>query len=303
MKIHFTKPMLLFSFFLIMSCGNQPQPSEQPTDTSSVQDTSVQIVVVPPAIPPADLNPDGIGGLYVGSFDAIEYKTNKRPSYSNRITISIDSVVAGNLYGHSIVAGNMRAFTGAAQETGKVYSVTGQEPGDDQYDGSFEFKIYPDLDSIEGTWTANNKKLAVTKRKYALSKREFKYDASLELPDYMPGNALYSEKNMPEDEYGEYEALTDDVLKINASKNLLKKADVENMHKGDLEVIRNAMYARHGYSFKNRKMRYVFDNVVDWYIPLNTDVRDMLTEVERKNEDLLKRYENHATKYYDSFGR
>ena len=296
-----TKPLLVLSLGFAMSCGN-PQSGETPADTTA-QDSIAQAVTESPTAPTADKNPDGIGGLYVGSFDAVEYNEKKKPSYNNKITVSIDSVLAGTLYGHSIVAGNMRPFTGAAKQEGKVYTVTVKEPGDDQYDGSFEFKIYSDLDSINGTWTANKKSLAVTKRQFALSKREFKYDPNLELPDYLPRNELYSEKNMPEEEYGNYEAMTDDVLKVNASKVLLKKSDVENMHKGDLEVIRNAIYARHGYSFKNRRMRYVFDSSVDWYIPLYTDVRDKLTEVERKNADLLKRYEAHAAKYYDAYGR
>ena len=92
-------------------------------------------------------------------------------------------------------------------------------------------------------------------------------------------------------------------MQASAPRALRGRSAMSNMHKGDLEVIRNAIYARHGYFFKNRKMRYLFDYAVDWYIPLYTDVRGMLTEVERKNVDLLKRYENHASKYYDSFGR
>jgi hypothetical protein len=74
------------------------------------------------------------------------------------------------------------------------------------------------------------------------------------------------------------------------------------MYKGDLEIIRNAIYARHGYSFKNRKMRYVFDQI-DWYNPVHVDIRSDLTDLEKKNIDLLKRYEGHAVTYYDSFGR
>jgi pyridoxine 5'-phosphate synthase PdxJ len=75
------------------------------------------------------------------------------------------------------------------------------------------------------------------------------------------------------------------------------------MFKGDLEVLRNSIYARHGYSFRNRKMRYIFDNYTEWYMPVSLNVEKELTEIEKKNIDLLKRYENHAAKYYDEFGR
>ena len=59
----------------------------------------------------------------------------------------------------------------------------------------------------------------------------------------------------------------------------LKGKDVENMYKADLEVMRNAIYARHRYSFKNLRMRLLFDNYVDWYMPVSTDVSSVLTEL------------------------
>ena len=98
------------------------------------------------------------------------------------------------------------------------------------------------------------------------------------------------------------EAFTADAAKFNASTTPLRSQDVENMYKRDLELMRNAIYARHGYSFQNREMRYFFDQV-DWYIPVSTNVTGQLTDLERKNIELLKRYENHAATYYDSFGR
>jgi len=67
--------------------------------------------------------------------------------------------------------------------------------------------------------------------------------------------------------------------------------------------MRNSIYARHGYSFKTRRVRYVFDNYIDWYMPVSLDIRDKLTEVELKNIELIKRYEQYADKHYDTFGR
>ena len=128
----------------------------------------------------------------------------------------------------------------------------------------------------------------------------------------MPENGLQgvdlyaTTKEPPKESNGDLptaEFLTEDASKFNASKTVLRNKDVENMHKGDLEVTRNAIYARHGYSFKNRRTRYVFDRYVDWYMPVSTNVTQELTELEKKNIDLLKRYEQHAERYYDSFGR
>ena len=75
------------------------------------------------------------------------------------------------------------------------------------------------------------------------------------------------------------------------------------MYQGDLEVMRNSIYARHGYSFRNRRMRFLFDQLVDWYMPVSVNITGELTDLEKKNIDLLKRYEAHAEKYYDVFGR
>ena len=93
------------------------------------------------------------------------------------------------------------------------------------------------------------------------------------------------------------------IAKLNASTDILSNQDIENLNKGELEILRNMIYARHGYSFKNRKMRYFFDSWIDWYIPVSTDIRAKLTDLEKKNIDLIKRYEQHAERYYDYFGR
>jgi hypothetical protein len=97
--------------------------------------------------------------------------------------------------------------------------------------------------------------------------------------------------------------VTADVLMVNASTDELEEKDIENMYQGDLEVIRNTIYARHGYSFRNRRMRYLFDNFVKWYMPVSVDVRHKLTAIEKQNIELIKRYEKHADKYYDEFSR
>ena len=83
---------------------------------------------------------------------------------------------------------------------------------------------------------------------------------------------------------------------------MLKKADVENLKKGDLTIIRNTIYARHGYSFKNRPLRVFFD-AQPWYIPVHTDITTDFTDIEIKNIELLMSFEENAAEYYDSFGR
>ncbi len=67
-------------------------------------------------------------------------------------------------------------------------------------------------------------------------------------------------------------------------------------------MIRNEIYARHGYSFRNFKIRRIFD-AKDWYIPMSIDIRDQLTEMEAYNIDLLYNYEEYYEEYYDEYGR
>lgn len=237
-------------------------------------------------------------GYYVGMFGAKEYDHTKNYTGANKINISIDAISGGKIQGHSVVAGNNRPFSGTIEEENGEFHVIASEPGDDKYDGTFTFTVEPDGD-LRGTWEANDKNLPVTVREYDLEKTEYTYNPEAMTLESVGYTELYNTYNKALD-MEEY--LTEDVQRFNASTELLKKEDIENMYKGDLEVIRNSIYARHGYSFKNRKMRYVF-NYVDWYIPLSTDIRSKLTDLEKKNIDLLKRYEQHAEKYYDSFGR
>jgi hypothetical protein len=268
-------------------------------------------------------------GFYVGSFVAIEYKEDKKPSYSNKINISLDSVQEDKqiLFGHSVVAGNIRPFIGKYKFQLDPYMLTTtvREPGNDKYDGVFEILCYyvkqknNNRIKLSGNWKSYDKKLSVTERKFDLDYKNFWYNPNQELfedidgPIYGAihnnnGDVNYEDKDFDDndDEFDagrSHESYSDDIIKFNASNRKLNYSDIENFNKGDLEITRNSIYARHGYSFKNRKMRYFFDEYVDWYIPVTTDVRNQLTQLEKDNIKLLKRYEKHAEKYYDYFGR
>ena len=74
------------------------------------------------------------------------------------------------------------------------------------------------------------------------------------------------------------------------------------MLEDELEVMRNEIYARHGYSFKDKEMRTRFDST-SWYIPMGVDIREQLTDIEVQNIDLIYRYEEYYAENYDSYGR
>jgi YARHG domain len=202
-------------------------------------------------------------GYYVGMFG------------KNKINMVIDEITETTIKGRSIVAGNDRPFSGtvAKEPSGILYKITAKEPGDDTFDGAFDLRLMTatkeDGIKLAGTWTANNKKYG--KKEFSLQKQLFKYDTK---------NGMFP---------------------FTSERELTEK-DVENRDKYELGIMRNEMYARHGYCFKNKEMRKYFDEQA-WYMPMNVDIRTELSPAETKNEELLKRYEKYAADYYDEFGR
>ena len=286
-----------FLCLLCWSCGQQ-KPAEKSTGLSTEPGVDTSTPAAPGrATSPVSQHP--VAGAYVGYFAAKTYDSNKNISYSNKITVFLDSVAGNQLFGHSVVAGNERPFSGTLRQEAGAYAADVREPGDDPYDGQFSLLINPRDSTVKGSWKAY-KKLGVTEREYELKRTVIRYDPNLDFPEQAQWADLY---DTYDEKVGKAELITDQVTRFNASTRLLKKEELENLYKADLEVIRNTIYARHGYSFKNRRMRYLFDALVDWYVPATTDIRNQLTELEKKNIDLLKRYEQHAERYYDDFGR
>lgn len=228
----------------------------------------------------------------------------------NKINISIKKIVKDSVFGESIVAGNKRSLKGTVSFDDKRMLFVLSEPGDNKYDGIFEFGISGD--SLFGVWTAFNKKIKVTERKYSLTKKEFVYNSKLMLPDSLEYVDYVGAKT--DTTYDEYEGVTDTLMEavfrmasdqifiINASEQKLTEKQLKNLKKIDLEILRNTIYARHGYTFKKKSYRQFFD-YVGWYIPQSTDVEKELTQLEKENIALLKRFEKYAEDNYDSFGR
>ena len=75
-----------------------------------------------------------------------------------------------------------------------------------------------------------------------------------------------------------------------ASQRLLTDEDVRFLSQYNLRVMRNEIYARHGFIFQNTEMKNYF-STQPWYSPLYNDVNSMLTVIEKKNVDIIKKYE------------
>ena len=209
--------------------------------------------------PAAESGLEPMLGSYVGDFGP------------NMININLYRMESGQAEGYSICAGNFRKITGnyAALDGGK-YKFDMEEPGDDQYDGRFEFTLNPATQEVTGKWTPFKDK-GNSPKKYTLAKREFKYD---------PTKGKYPE----------------------ASQRELNEEELSNLSEEELSEMRNEIYARHGYSFKNKDWRYHFEEL-SWYMPMGIDIRHKLTDVEVENIEKIYRYESYFEEYYDSYGR
>lgn len=187
----------------------------------------------------------------------------------HKITVSIEKIIGRSLTGYSIVTGNERAFSGPWQTVPEGIAFIAKEPGDHPEDGFFTLTFNSKAKTLSGRWDANDKKKPSVD--LVLNHRVFRYNAKV----------------------GEYPQ---------ASQRLLKESDVENMRPEELRIMRNEIYARHGYNFQLEDMQTHFANV-EWYMPVVLDVKDKLTALETKNAALIKRYENYGAAYYDRFGR
>lgn len=241
--------LCLLFIIVLNSCNNS---SSNTADKNTDKENTATANPVTAAI--------NILGSYVGNFG------------DNKITLLITRATADSVSGRSIVGGNDRPFTGIIKFTNGVYTINAKEPGDDKYDGSFDFTIdtkQPDV--VTGSWKPNTPTATLKEKTYSLQRREFRY-----LQDV-----------------GDYPQ---------ASKRLLKEEDVENLMKPELELMRNEIFARHGYCFQKKMLRQQFENK-DWYIPNTVDIKKDLTDTEKKNIALIKKYEKYAEEYGDDFGR
>ena len=240
----------------------------QHSAASVVKDSTVAHTLVAPEA--------SVTGTWCGMFEPVggrklfdKVAGDSIPVPSNKITLFIDQMEDGAIFGYSVCAGNDRPFRGTYTEDGDKITALLKEPGDNKYDGVFDVVISKKPLSLTGKWTPYHKEQG--DRHYALARKNFTY----------------------QDKAGQY---------TESSVKLLVADDVNNLYKDELRLMRNEIYARHGYSFKLRDMRELFDNQ-DWYMPVSTDVRKKLTAIELKNEKLIKQYEKYAETNYDDYGR
>jgi hypothetical protein len=249
-----------------------------------------------------------VGNFIVSENDSLVDETEY--VLSNKLNLIIKKIENNKVFGQSIVAGNSRPLVGNFIVNNGEIRITLNEPGDKKDDGRFVFTIRGR--SLEGKWFVANKKFPIWEREYTLTKQPFKYNPKLMLPEegeYVDwySNRVDSTKEVVdgvEQTYYDatYRSASDIITKLNASTTLLNESDLKNLKKLELEIIRNTIFARHGYTFKKKSFRQFFDPI-DWYIPVTDNVSNKLTLLEKKNILLLNRFQKYAEDNYDSFGR
>ncbi len=77
-----------------------------------------------------------------------------------------------------------------------------------------------------------------------------------------------------------------------ASTKYLTDTDLKNMSKHDLKIMRNEIFARHGYIFKKNGLMDNYFSQQEWYKPKYKNVDKKLTQIEKTNIELIIKYEN-----------
>ncbi|RYD80840.1 MAG: YARHG domain-containing protein [Sphingobacteriales bacterium] len=271
-------------------------------------DSTISAAAIMPAEKFTDLYGNWVGDNEVTDADFEKFKGQT----VSKLNIVIKQITDSGVVAQSVTNGNNRLMHGSVTQSGNKYVFVMDEPGDDKYDGRFEFSI--EGDTLSGNWKPYDTKLATKKSEYRLTKKPFAYNANLMLPsewDYIDYANYKEKKETYKDEQTGvvdtfvnqfYRSASDKVYSINSSKQKLVEKDLKNLRKLDLQILRNTIFARHGYTFKSRAIRQFFDQV-EWYIPVSDNIEAALTQLEKDNIALLSRFEKYAEDNYDTFGR
>ncbi|TDL99094.1 MAG: serine/threonine protein kinase [Flavobacteriaceae bacterium] len=317
-----TQNLFAIAFFALLfsSCKNQ---GTKKVEESKIEESKIEnsvndaLAVEKDSVVIQEIHKEYYG-LYSGEFSGKymeQYADSPDESYvswdTKRLTIKINRITTDSVYGQSIVNGNQRPFRGVFNESKKSFVL--DEPGDDKTDGRFELKLISD--SLNGSWNAYKKSAVKAPNKtLKLVKKEFVYNPNFMIDEYTDLVDWESEKVITQKETntetGETETYnvsvnrspSEAVFELNASKQKLTEKDLKNLRKLDLEIIKNSVYARHGYSFKKPTFRYFFEQT-NWYIPVSDNVEAEITPMEKENILLLSRFIKYAEDKYDYFGR
>lgn len=249
-------------------------------------------------------------GPWAGNFMTATLQDDEEYPYEKRMHLIIQRIASGEVSGFITISGEKRAFKSVFSEKGPDarFAIEPREgkPGD----GRFVF--HSTAGRLSGEWQSAYPHTKFKPEAFELKHKEFKYDAgnmldrSFYFDTFNPrqDTMRYQGEDGKEEFYIDetYRTASNAAFTINASKRLLTDEELKNLKKLDMEIIRNTIYARHGYRFSKSAMIGLFEKE-DWYVPASDNVEGELTSVEKKNIRSLKTFEQYATDNYESFGR
>lgn len=313
----------MFLFFAavsaVIACTNLFGNKTQPTAEVMIEARQAMKLEAPkPIAVTPQLNitsKEDLIGYWVGtglSMDTTATSAEMNEFNYEKINFSIDSIQGDLVFGHTVWLGKSRAFKGNMQNEGGFYMMSVNQEGDDKWVGTFIANIAQSDSVMNIVWEPQNTKidqsidLSLTKSLFAYSP-EYSLEDGGQFIDYQKSKQVtetYTDEDGQKHEYVDdsYFTTTDEVFKHNPSKQLLTKEQVENMTKADIFILRNSIYARHGFAFHLPPLRDYF-GYMGWYVPVRTSIEHELSDTEIKNIELLLRYEEHAKEFYDVFGR
>ena len=300
------KKLVIFGVLLsLFSCKKEAKVTSLENKKDSVK-TAPEKVIAP------EFHKE-LYGIWTGSFYP-DYKRNPddESGETKKISIKIDRITADTVWAQSIVSGNQRPLIGKTSDQGNKISFILDEPGNRKDDGRFE--LFTRNDSLIGQWTAySTTSVKSPYKKLDLAQKQFVYNPNFMLSkdtEFVDWTTPKEKKETYKDDDGKmqtytqqvYRSASDDVYKINSSTQKLTEKQLKNLRKLDLEILRNTIFARHGYSFKKQTYRNFFE-YTDWYVPVSNNVDKELSPLEKENAQLLSRMEKYAKDTYDSYGR
>ena len=180
--------------------------------------------------------------------------------YNDEQKISLFMQQKGNeVTGYSVLSGKQLNFKGKIKQTDSNYTLSLNEVGQGVDVGRFVLNYKGNTSPIEAQWSSATQ--TVKPKFFSLNAQQCKYAK----------------------EQGEFP---------DASLRLLKDADLQ-VPLGQLQYMRNEIYARHGYAFQNKKWAITFSQY-DWYMPCYLNVDARLTQIEKENVKRIKMVEPYA---------
>lgn len=108
-----------------------------------------------------------------------------------------------------------------------------------------------------------------------------------------PAYAYPADDNNPDSRFQGFDWLSEGKISL---------ADLAGLSAGDLRILRNAIFAMHGYKFKSADLQEYFGRF-PWYSPGYSDVSAQLSPIEKANIELIQKHEGKGASGSKSTGK